>query len=74
MGTLPIILSLLLWSVASAQDMDSKQSEYSNMWIAEIHGGEEVAQRVARDLGYTYSGKVSTAIRKREEVITSFEY
>lgn len=41
------------WLLVSAKDI-----EYTNKWVAEIHGGEEIAQRVARDLGYNYKGQV----------------
>ncbi|XP_054286623.1 neuroendocrine convertase 1-like [Macrosteles quadrilineatus] len=37
--------------------MSTSATEFTNMWIAEVDGGEQVAQRVARDLGYTYGGK-----------------
>lgn len=35
-----------------------ENTKYTNLWVAEIHGGEEVAKRVARDMGYNYNGQV----------------
>lgn len=37
----------------------AEEREFSNTWVAEVHGGEEVAQRVARNHGYVYQGPVS---------------
>lgn len=52
--SLAAFILVFLWSETMATD-----TEYTNMWLAEIHGGEEVAKRVARDFGYTYKSKVN---------------
>lgn len=39
-----------------------EHSKYANVWIAEIEGGGGVAEMVARDLGYTYRGKVGMIV------------
>lgn len=36
-----------------------RDTEYTNTWLANIKGGEEVAQRVARELGFNFLGQVS---------------
>lgn len=57
MTRLPFAVFVLFvpqWFLVSGNDI-----EYTNKWVAEIPAGEEVAQRVARDLGYNYKGQVT---------------
>lgn len=35
---------------------------FTNRWVAKIHGGEEAAKRVARNLGYIFKGQVSVCV------------
>lgn len=52
----------LIWWVVAVVDMeDMEDTEFTNTWVAEIHGGESIARRVARDHGYVYEGPVSAS-------------
>lgn len=48
-----------MWMMGWAQEA---QDDYTNEWIAKIHGGKEIAQRVARELGFLYKGQVRNLI------------
>lgn len=50
---------LIWWVVTVVADMED--TEFTNTWVAEIHGGESIARRVARDHGYVYEGPVSAS-------------
>lgn len=50
------VSALIWWVVAVVADMED--TEFTNTWVAEIHGGESIARRVARDHGYVYEGPV----------------
>ncbi|XP_046677942.1 neuroendocrine convertase 1-like isoform X1 [Homalodisca vitripennis] len=52
-----VLLCTMSATASSPGPEGDREKEYTNMWIAEIHGGEHVARRVARDLGYNYGGQ-----------------
>lgn len=55
------VSALIWWAVAVTADMEEEDTEFTNTWVAEIHGGERIARRVARDHGYVYEGPVSAS-------------
>lgn len=60
-GAAVVAVLLVLKTVAMAESQE-EGTEYTNTWVVEIKGGEEEAQRVAKDLGFTYSGKVGKTL------------
>lgn len=55
-----MVSAVIWWAVAVTADME-EDTEFTNTWVAEIHGGERIARRVARDHGYVYEGPVSAS-------------
>lgn len=41
------------------------KNKFTNEWMVQVEGGEQVAQLVAWDLGYVYEGPVSHSILVR---------
>lgn len=38
-------------------------TQYTNQWVADIRGGDDVAKRIAGKLGFNFEGQVGTDCR-----------
>lgn len=54
-----ILLVALVAGVLEIRHAASDESSYLNQWAVHIPGGQDVAQRVANELGYINHGQVS---------------
>jgi hypothetical protein len=57
-----LIINLIFLSIISINTFEIDQEpthDFSNEWVAQIYGGDDVANMVAQELGFVNKGKVS---------------
>lgn len=62
MTNIPILLFTFasFWAYSIARYYDQEYAKpYTNEWVVRMEGGEEVAELISTELGYTFLGKVS---------------